>query len=801
MIVYSATKAKFKADVMTNDIGTIIHDAFRTATGRSTGKSELDSWMNSLQYMERILADDEIPHDAGVAIEYHLPQTSKRIDLILTGRDHNLRDSAILIELKQWQHAQLTASDAIVITHFRHGARETLHPSYQAWSYKRLLEDFNQTVQEEHIQLYPCAYLHNYEDDGVITNKFYSEHIRNAPLFLKKDALKLQEFIKRNVKYGDLNQIMYRIDHGRIKPSKNLADQLLSMLKGNEEFVLIDDQKVVFETALRLMSNSSEKRKNVLIVEGGPGTGKSVVAINLLVALTGCEYVAQYVTRNSAPRLVYEARLTGSVKKTHISNMFSGSGSFHGAAKSSFDCLIVDEAHRLNEKSGMFSHLGENQIKEIIQASKFSVFFIDEDQKVTLKDIGDKEEIRRWARELKADVTELNLESQFRCNGSDGYLAWLDNTLQIRKSANVMLETKEYDFRIVDNPTDLHKLIRQKNGINNKARMVAGYCWNWISKKKPLLKDIIIGDYKATWNLDSDGQAWIIKPDSVSEVGCIHTCQGLEVDYIGVIVGSDLVVRNGVVVTQPDQRASTDKSIHGWKKLHKQNPQGVGIQLDAIIKNTYRTLMTRGQKGCYVCFVDDETRRFFADRIVLNQVEQESSNSDVLQEERSKAVVLPFRKLTPKEIRPFENCVPLYDLKAAAGQFSGEQQVSDLEWVELPDIFRPREDLFVIQVVGESMNRRITNGSWCLFKKIPAGSRQGKVVLVQHREIADTDTGGHFTVKIYDSQKVIYEDGSWHHLSIVLRPDTTSNGYEPIVLDENQSIDLIVIGEFVAVLG
>ena len=146
MIVYSASKVKFKEDVMTNDIGTIIYDTYKSATGRSTGKSEVDSWINSLQYMDRILNDNEIPDGAGVSIEYHLPQSSKRIDFILTGVDHMHRESAILIELKQWQQAQMTDSDAIVITHFKHGARETLHPSYQAWSYKRLLEDFNQTV-------------------------------------------------------------------------------------------------------------------------------------------------------------------------------------------------------------------------------------------------------------------------------------------------------------------------------------------------------------------------------------------------------------------------------------------------------------------------------------------------------------------------------------------------------------------------------------------------------------------------------------------------------------------------------
>lgn len=801
MIVYSSTKVQFQDDVMTNDIGNIIHDAFKGKTGRSTNRSEINSWINSLQYMDRVLSDDSIPPDAGVAIEYHLPQTSKRIDFILTGKDAEQCDAAVLIELKQWQKAELTENDGIVTTRFKHGEQPTPHPSYQAWSYKRLLEDFNQTVQEESIQLFPCAYLHNYEPDNVITNEFYSEYVTQAPVFLKPDALKLREFIKDNVKYGDKNQIMYRIDHGKIKPSKNLADQLASMLKGNEEFVLIDDQKVVYETALKLAAKSSAEKKNVLIVEGGPGTGKSVLAINLLVELTQRLLVAKYVTRNSAPRLVYEAKLTKSFKKSHITNMFSGSGSYHSVDANIFDCLIVDEAHRLNAKSGMFSHLGENQVKEIVRASKLSVFFIDEDQAVTLKDIGDKEEIRRWAKDQNATVTELNLESQFRCNGSDGFLAWLDNTLQIRETANDTLDTNDYDFRILDNPDELHTLVRIKNMEKNKARMVAGYCWKWVSKKQPILKDIVIGDYKATWNLDSDGQAWIIKPDSVSEVGCIHTSQGLEVDYVGVIVGPDLIVRDGRVLTQPSERASTDKSVHGWKKLYKEDPEATTEKLDAIIKNTYRTLMTRGQKGCYVYFTDNETRKFFESCMKI------SSFAEIATPEYSKpgpletVENLPFRYLSPDEVRPYENSVPLYDLHAAAGEFSEEQHVSDIEWVELPECFRPQPGYFVARVVGESMNRRIPNGSWCLFRKDPGGTRQGKVVLVQHRADSDTEDGGHFTVKVYESKKEIQPDGTWRHSTIILKPDTTNPGYEAIEVPIDNAASFQIVAELVAVLG
>lgn len=613
MIVYSATKQEFQDDVMSNDIAGIIQAAFKEVTGHSTGQSEIESWRNSLQYVDRVLGDTTIPSDAGVAIEYHIPQSSKRIDFILSGQNEDHEDTAILIELKQWQEATLTNKDGVVATRFKHGVKETSHPSYQAWSYKCLLEDYNQTVQEESIKLVPCAYLHNYTQDDVITNDFYVKYTNEAPVFLKDDALKLREFIKQHVKYGDTSQVMYRIDHGKIKPSKNLADQLGSMLAGNDEFVLIDDQKVAYETALKLAEVSAGHAKNVFIVEGGPGTGKSVLAINLLVELTKREMVAQYVTRNSAPREVYKAKLTGTFSKSRIDNMFSGSGSFHSLADNTFDCLIVDEAHRLTEKSGLFNHLGENQVKEIITSSKLSIFFVDEDQKVTLKDIGDKDEIRFWAHKLGAKVTNISLESQFRCNGSDGYLAWLDNTLQIRDTANTTLEGIDYDFRVFDDPAELHEEIIKRNILKNKARLLAGYCWKWISGKDPSLKDIQIGEYEATWNLKSQGQSWIIHPESVSEVGCIHTSQGLEVDYVGVIIGPDLIVRNGKVRTDVSQRASSDKSVQGWKKLMKEDPERAAARFDAIIKNTYRTLMTRGQKGCYVYCTDPETATYFKD--------------------------------------------------------------------------------------------------------------------------------------------------------------------------------------------
>lgn len=610
MIVYSATKKEFVLDVRTNQIEKTILSSFVRELGHSTGKAEIASWKNSMMYMHNVILDSEIPDDAGVAIEYKIPQTSKRIDFILTGKNDDNRKTAILIELKQWSEAEITDMDGVVKTFVGGSKREVSHPSYQVWSYATLLEDFNSNVQEQNILLKPCAYLHNYEKDDVITNDFYKDYLDKAPVFLRPDVLKLADFIKKHVKYGDAC-LLYAIENGKIRPSKALADSLASMLEGNKEFTLIDDQKLVFETALKLAKESSAENKNVLIVEGGPGTGKSVVAINLLTELTKRGDVTQYVTKNSAPREVYQVKLSGKFSKTRISNLFTSSGSFYDIEPNTFDSLIVDEAHRLNARSGLFSHLGDNQVKELIDAAKFSIFFIDEDQRVTLKDIGKKSEIIKWAEILGVNVYALELSSQFRCNGSDGYLSWLDNVLQIKETANDSLDEIKYDFKVIDDPNIIHQEIIKKNILNNKSRMLAGYCWDWISKKKSEIKDIIIGDYSAFWNLSQHGQSWIIHSDSVNEIGCIHTCQGLELDYVGVIIGPDMIVRDGKIITDATKRAKTDKSIFGYKKLLKENPEKGNEILDKIIKNTYRTLMTRGMKGCYIYCTDKETQEYF----------------------------------------------------------------------------------------------------------------------------------------------------------------------------------------------
>lgn len=608
MIIYKNDRRGFLEDAFEDQIEDVILASYQKRTGKSVAPSEIRSWASSLMHMAKVLRDTSMPDDLGVAIEYGIPQTAKRVDFLVSGKQQG-RSSLVLIELKQWDSATATNKDAVVSTRFARGEKETNHPSYQAWSYVELMRSFNEAVYDGGIQVEPCAYLHNYPLPGSpLTDTFYQSHVAAAPVFLrgKEEMQRLREFIRMHLPHGDGGEALVELENGRIRPSRGLADSLASMMEGNQEFVLIDDQKVAFETIMLAARSAESGPKQVVIVEGGPGTGKTVVAINLLVQAIKERLLAKYVTKNSAPRVVYESKLTGTMKKTVISNLFSGSGSFTETAEDAFDLLIVDEAHRLNEKSGMFSHLGENQIMELIQSSSCSVFFVDDAQKVHIKDIGSKDTIEGWAKQMGAEITTLLLQSQFRCNGSDGYLAWLDNVLEIRETANTSLDDSGFDFQILDSPDKLMERIREKNEEANKARVVAGYCWPWPSKRDPSQYDIVFPafEFKAKWNLEKDGMQWIIAPDSVHEVGCIHTCQGLEVDYIGVIIGPDLRFEGGRIVGDPTERARSDMSLHGWKKFLRENP-GEEKRIEDLIKNTYRTLMTRGMKGCYVYCVDE----------------------------------------------------------------------------------------------------------------------------------------------------------------------------------------------------
>ena len=230
--------------------------------------------------------------EVGIAIEYQIPLTAKRIDFIISGLNAKKKEQIIIIELKQWEEAEPTQKPGIVVTRFQHGKAETAHPSYQAWSYAYMLSNYNLTIQERGVEISPCAYLHNYMPDGIINGQLYQDYVSKAPVFLKNDAARLQDYILRYVRYCSPEDIIWKIDNGKLRPSKQLADSLTSMLKGNDEFVMLDDQKVVYETAIHLAKKAQQGKKQVLIVEGGPGTGKRVLLRNMSLRIVHLE---QYI--------------------------------------------------------------------------------------------------------------------------------------------------------------------------------------------------------------------------------------------------------------------------------------------------------------------------------------------------------------------------------------------------------------------------------------------------------------------------------------------------------------------------
>lgn len=566
MILYSSSISDFINNIKNNEISSILENIKLKMLYKGTTDSEKQSWKNSLKYMSEILNKTNISKECTVLLEYNLPMTSSRIDFMLCEYDKKNRKNVLIVELKQWSKVnKIEDSEILLEAYVGNGLKKVVHPSYQAWTYKMLLKDFNQNIQENNIIIEACSVLHNYipnNNDPILDDKF-TKLTKEVPIFFQNDEEKIIEFINKKFKYGDNLSIIQEIDSSKLLPSKSLQENIDKLLKGNKEFKLIDNQMIIYDEILRAIN---KEEKNVIIVEGGPGTGKSVIAVNLLATLTNQGKLCQYVSRNTAPRVIYGTKLKGTLNKTSIDNLFKTSGAYTEIDKDIFDVLIVDEAHCLTEKSGLFNNYGENQIKEIINSSKSSVFFIDEKQKVHLNDIGTKTEIKKWATNLNANIIELKLESQFRCNGSDNYLKFIDYLLEI---TNNYAGKINYDIAVCDTPQELESLIKIKNTENSKSRIVAGYCWNWNKKEinNTNYHDIQIGDYGISWNLGAK-QTFAID-NSINEAGCVHSIQGLEFDYVGVIIGEDLYFKYGKVFTDFQKHASSDPSFKGIKKCTK----------------------------------------------------------------------------------------------------------------------------------------------------------------------------------------------------------------------------------------
>ena len=599
MIIYSDTLSKFRNDVTLNLMEGILLSKLREKGLSGGSPNEIKSWNNSLHFMKDVLEDSYFDSDCQVAIEYNIPNTSKRVDFMMMG-NNGVADHVLIVELKQWAKVEKVDDicDHSIMSDLK--AHEPVaHPSYQAYSYKCLILDY---CDDEHVSnetVKPCAYLHNLSESyrPVIEDDIYDEWIEEAPVFLQKDVLKMREFIKKYIKAkADDGSLLYKIEEGRLRPTKSLQDALDSMLCGNEEFHMIDEQAVAYDKIVKAIDTSSnDDRKHVIIITGGPGTGKSVLAINVLAhCIIDLKLNASYITKNMAPRKCYANLLAkGNAKKMiNLQKAIQSPWCLPTTIYNGLDVGIYDEAHRMQKKP--YRYLGNDMLEDAIKAAKVSVFFVDDDQRITVDDAYDVDIIIQYAKRLGAIVHKpYELVSQFRCDGSDGYISFLNNFLEIKQTANPTFEFNKLKIKVFDDPSQMRDELRELNNINNKTRMIAGYCYDWNVKNKRGDWDIIIGDFKAKWNLEKDDH-WAVNPNSFEEIGCIHTCQGMEFDYVGVFIGKDLYY-DGEHVRTNRNAISKDDNTSGIRKKSTSDELA-----DKLIRRTYKVLLSRGLKGCYI---------------------------------------------------------------------------------------------------------------------------------------------------------------------------------------------------------
>lgn len=614
MIVYESTSSGFLEHVGSNQIVEKIKEAYLKKTGKTKfADKEDNSWNNSLQFMGNVIRRSNIPEDCGVLIEFTLPSNAMRVDFIVTGQDENGDKNFIIVELKQWKEAFKTeVSDLVTTKYFGGGALP--HPSYQATSYKLYLSDYNENVYRSDITAHSCAFLHNYTKGNPepLLDPIYQKSLNDSELFFKEDQAKLELFIQKYVGRGKGMEILYKIESGNIRPSKKLVDHVVGLFKGNPEFVLLGDQKVAYETAKHIAVNA--KRKTTVIINGGPGTGKSVISMNLLGGLMSPERTVFFVAPNASFRQVMLHKLVQGGEKQRAEHLLKGSSAFYDRGIDEFDVIVVDEAHRLKDSTA-YMYYGKNQVEDIIKSSRVNIFFLDERQIIRPEDIGSVEEIKRLAAQFNSEVIEMSLTAQFRCSGADGYVNWLTDVLDLGNTGNYNgWDQESYDFKIYSDPNELRNAIVNKAEEGHNARILAGYAWKWSSAKEgnsdARINDVEIPElnFAMPWNSRKVGTTWAINPAGINQVGCVHTAQGLEFDYVGVIIGNDLKIHD-------DQRYYTDwksyKDKSGKKGL-KNKPE----ELCRLVRNVYRILMTRGMKGCYVYFMDAKVEEYFKSRML-----------------------------------------------------------------------------------------------------------------------------------------------------------------------------------------
>lgn len=557
-----------------------------------------------------------------------------------------------------------------------------------------------------------------------------------------------------------------------------------------------------------LQSLATGKYDNT-IVEGGAGTGKTILAIFLFKMLSsqledfsfkefGAEenlYIdlvnqIKKVLPNPKMALVVPMSSFRTTLKKVFKNIKGLSASMvigpAQVSKEKYDLLVVDESHRLRRRVNLGAYFGAfdkaclalnldkhnaSELDWVTMQSKHTVLFYDEGQSIKPSD-AKKEQFDLIKR--NKDTSILKLKSQFRVKGGNAYVEYIDSLLHNNlKEGSSIFNSKEYEFTLFDSLETMIEQIKLRDKESGLSRLIAGYSWEWKSNKDKDAFDIKIDDVQLKWNGTSND--WINSDGAINEVGCIHTTQGYDLNYSGIIFGNEISFN-------PETKEIIVNEENYFDKNGKQSIKDPK-ELKAFILNIYKTIMLRGIKGTYLYVCDPLLKAHFESFVPKYKTDQ-----------------IGIKTLFKTEnIKPFENSIPLYNLKVAAGAFGEIQQVEDVQWLNIPENIKPSKDLFACQVIGESMNKVIPNGALCLFRKYSGGSRNGQIVLVENTNMHDSDFGSCYTVKDYESKKYEDEDG-WKHQSVILKPLSTDSSYENIVLEDEDMSTFKVIGTFECVI-
>jgi DUF2075 family protein len=622
MQLYAGSSADFVSDATRNGIAGKLERAFLDAFHYKPAIQEVQSWQNSLFRMAATIQEGGFL-DHGVLLEYQLPLSSRRLDCMLTGHDKGDQPFAVIVELKQWSDVEASNAEDCVTTWVGGGKRDVLHPSRQVGQYEEYLRDMQSVFVGGEVSLRSCAFLHNlsFDADSEIFAPRHARVLRDYPVYTGDQQEALISYMGHHLQSGRGETVLEQILKSTFSPSKKLLEHTARVIDDQKAYVLIDTQQVVFAKVLaEVREGASDRRltKTVILIQGGPGTGKSVIALHLVGRLSGEDMRVMHLTGSKA--------FTENMRKLVGTRAAAQFNYFNVNKKGAllpnqFDAVVLDEAHRIRKESkDRFTKPGDwsglPQIDEILQVARVGVFFIDDQQVVRPGEVGSSDLIREAAKRAGAKLIEFELDAQFRCSGSDGFINWVDNTLDIRRTANVLWSKADpYEFRVMRSIEELDHAIRQK-AESGSARLVAGFCWPWSDPKTDgaLVADVQVDLWTMPWNAKPDAgrlgpgipkaSFWASDPRGIEQVGCVYTAQGFEFDYVGIIFGPDL---------RYDWESNTwvgDKS-HSFDSVVKRS----GDRFVDLVKNTYRVLFTRGIKGCYVYFMNEDTRKFFQSRL------------------------------------------------------------------------------------------------------------------------------------------------------------------------------------------